>query len=57
VIFINELKDLAVIRQQIMLNRKMLEAGRIPRHLHDRAHDILLDRLTKTAAYDIILND
>jgi len=57
VIFIEELKDLIVIRQQIMLNSRMLEMGRIPKNLHDLTYNILIDRLTKTATHDTIVNN
>jgi hypothetical protein len=47
-------KGQAVIRQQIALNRRMYETGRISRCLHDAAYKILLERLIKVSACDII---
>ena len=57
VICIDELKELAIIRQQIALNGRMFEADRIPKHLHDRTYKILIDRLTKAATCDTIINN
>jgi len=57
VIIIEDLKQLAVIRQQIALNSSMFEAGRIPGYMHDHAKMVLLGRLTKAAARDNIIDD
>jgi len=51
------LKDLAAVKQQIALNSRMFEAGRITRCLHNRTHDILLDRLTEIYKYDTIIDE
>jgi len=57
VICIEGLREQAIIRQQIVLNGRMFETGRIPKHLHDRTYKILIDRLTKIATCDIIISN
>jgi len=57
VIFIEKLKEQAIIRQQIVLNSRMFAMGKIPRHLHDQTNDILLGRLTKVTTHDKIVEN
>jgi len=56
VIFIEKLKNEAVIRQQIALNSKMYEIGKISKGMFERAQKILNGRLTSLLPNDIISN-
>ena len=55
-IFIEKLKNEAVIRQQIALNSKMYEIGKISKGMFERAQKILNGRLTSLLPNDIISN-
>ena len=56
-IYIEKLREQAIIRQQIALNSWMFEIGKIPKYLHGQTYDVLLERLTKAAVFDIIVDE
>ena len=57
VIYIRNFKEEAVIRQQIALNKRIYDLGKISKTLHDKAQRILIDRLTRLDSCDIVLSD
>ena len=56
VIFIERLKNEAVIRQQIALNSRMYEIGKISKGMFERAQKILNGRLASLLSSGIISN-
>ena len=52
--FIDHLKEQIVIQQQMALNKRMYEIGKISKQMRDRAHETLKSRLTMTMKNDII---